>query len=465
MLQTARVFALPGIACLIVFILARPQEFIPLLQRVPFLHLFTVFAVFGFIVDVRLRRLQPSPTNTLPWVVLFLVWAAISTAINAPQTLPHMGIELAILFALYGTIAHGIQRFRTFQAIVGVTAATCLFIAAVCFHQGMSEKQCVGGEESVGDITGEPDGRLCETSEQCKGPGAEPGKEYRCEHIGAFGTFSVEGRVRYRGELHDPNEVALTISAGGMALLIGFALRKRKLTSQFAIGVAVGLVLFTVFLTQSRGGLVAAMLVPGVYALRKWGLRALIPAALVAMPVLMLGGRSGDAADVSTQERYEAWATGLDMWHHSPVYGVGARLFNTHHYLTAHNSFVLMLGELGFVGLVLFAAIIYLCVKTLIVGVNALSKIPGTAAAQVWGMALLAAMAGIVFQINTLSFSYHSVLWLFFGLVGAWYSAVRAHKPDLEVRLTVRDIAIIIIACLAYALVVLPVFLRAKGYA
>ena len=38
----------------------------------------------------------------------------------------------------------------------------------------------------------------------------------------------------------------------------------------------------------------------------------------IALPVLLLGGRSGENADVSTQMRYEAWATGLDMLHAQP---------------------------------------------------------------------------------------------------------------------------------------------------
>src|SRR5882672_11983158 len=100
-LRFACLFALPGIACLVIFILARPQEFVPLLQRVPFLHLFTAFAVIGYVIDIRLRRLQPIATNTLPWVVMFLVWAIISTAINAPDQLVPRALEMAILFALY----------------------------------------------------------------------------------------------------------------------------------------------------------------------------------------------------------------------------------------------------------------------------------------------------------------------------------------------------------------------------
>src|SRR5262245_29923840 len=129
-----------------VFILARPQEFFPLLQRVPFLHLFTALAVLGWVIDVRLRRLQPNATPVFPWAAVFLLWCVITVAAVVPEQLISKTIELAIVFALYGTIAHGVQRFRTFQVLAAVMAGACLFIAVVCFHQGLAPKQCVGGE-------------------------------------------------------------------------------------------------------------------------------------------------------------------------------------------------------------------------------------------------------------------------------------------------------------------------------
>jgi O-antigen ligase len=288
--------------------------------------------------------------------------------------------------------------------------------------------------------------------------------EYRCERVGMFGTFSTGERVRYRGELHDPNEVSLTIAAGALSLLIAFAMRKRKPLPVFLYGVATLAAFYTVYLTQSRGGLLAALLVPGVYVVRRWGLRAVVPAALVALPLLMAGGRSGADADLSTEMRYEAWATGLEMFKHSPVFGVGARLFGSHHFLTAHNTFVLTLAELGFPGMVMFVSIVYLSFKTLIVGLRELRNVPAASAANVWGMSLLASMAGVVLQINTLSFAYHSVMWILFGFVGAWYSAVRYHRPEFRVRMTWTDVIIVVGACAAYALILLPIFLRYKGY-
>ena len=457
-------FAIPGVACLIVFILARPQEFIPLLQRVPFLHLFTALCMLGWIIDVRLRRLQPIGTPALPWALAFIGWAIVSTAVMAPELLITKGIEMAILFALYGTIAHGVQRFRTFQAVAGVMVTTCLFITFVCFHQGLSPKQCVGGEEMQGEITGKPDGRRCDTVERCYAPDGEPGLEYRCEHVGLFGTYSVQERIRYRGELQDPNEVSLAMTAGALSLLIAFARRKRTTFAITACLIGIALVIVTVLLSKSRGGMLSAMLVGGVYVVRRYGLWTLIPAGALATAAVMLGGRGGRSADISTMHRYEAWATGLDLFKNYPLFGVGPGQFNEHHFLTAHNSFVLALAELGIVGLFLFTSVLYVTIKSLIVGIRDLAHVPGAEVAQVWGMALLASFAGILLQINTLSFAYHSVLWIFLGLVGAWSGAIRHHMPDFKVRMTWRDILIVAAGCVGYAVFVLPLFLKYKGF-
>lgn len=461
-------FAIPGISALVIFILVRPQEFFTLLERVPFLHLFTALAVVGWVIDIRLRRLQPIAAPSLPWVIALILWSLVTVAVKVPEQLIPRTIEMAILFAIYGTIAHGIQRFRTFQLVAGVLIGSCLFIATLCWIEGVSPKQCIGGLESEmaeDAVNAKPDGRPCDERQQCTvGPEVQPGYEYRCEHVGMFNMYSVEGRTRYIGELHDPNEVSLVISTGSLSLLIAFMLRKKQALERVMLAGMVVIVVWTVFLTQSRGGLVTAMLVPGVYMVRKWGIKAVIPAAAIAIPILMLGGRNDASADESTQLRYEAWAAGLEMFRGSPIFGVGLRQFAEHHFITAHNSYVLTLGEMGLPGLFLFVSVIYVSMKSVIVGLRELVGVPGSQVAQVWGMALCASLAGAIFQINTLSFAYHSALWIIFGMCGAWVSSIRHHKPDFTVKLEWRDIIIIGVMVVAYALVVLPIFVHRKGY-
>jgi len=204
------------------------------------------------------------------------------------------------------------------------------------------------------------------------------------------------------------------------------------------------------------------MAVPGVYFIRRYGVWGLVLGAAAALPVILLNARGGDKADMSTMLRYEAWAAGFEMFKQSPVFGVGQRMFGANHFMTAHNSYVLALAELGIVGLFLFLGLLYMSVKILWCGVRDLATVPGAEVARTWGLALLASFAGMLFQINTLSFSYHTVLWIMLGLAGAYSSAVRYHKPDFEVRATLRDLVIIAAISLSFAIVLLPLFLKWK---
>jgi O-antigen ligase len=454
-------FALPGICGLIFFILARPQEFYEPLQKLPLLYLFCAMAVGGYILDLKLRRLEPIAAPTLPWVVAFILWAIICTAIKAPDQIIPRVIELAILMTLYGTIAHGVQRFRSFQLVAATMMVTCLFLALVCFHQGRQGRSCVAADpEHPGE--GTPTGRPCEIADHCYGEDAEPGEEYLCEKVGVFGTYSIEDRVRYRGELHDPNELGMTICIGGLSFLIAFALRRRTSGTTLAVALGVILIFWTVLMTQSRGALIVFMAVPGVYFVRRYGFAGMAMGAIAAVPVILLNARSGEKADMSTMLRYEAWAAGVEMFRQSPVFGVGQRMFGENHFMAAHNSYVLAMAELGAPGLFIFLGILYMSVKTLWVGVRDLATVPGAGVARVWGLALLSSYAGMLFQINTLSFTYHSVLWVMLGLSGAYSSAVRHHKPDFAVRFTMRDFLILATATVAFAMVLLPLFLKWK---
>jgi hypothetical protein len=455
------VFALPGICGLIVFLLARPQEFEPALQKLPFLYLFCAAAIGGYIVDLKLRRLEPIAAPNLIFAALFLGWCVICDAVEVPGEIVSHVIEVGILATVFGTIAHGASRFRSMEVVAGVTMATCLFIAFVCWHQGHQPDSCVAISEAD-PSEGTPDGRECDTVTDCYSGDPQPGMDYHCEKVGLFGTFSVEDRVRYRGELHDPNEVALTICAGGLAFAIAFAFRRRDAWGLAFGGFAVVLVAWTVVLTESRGGEVVFLAVPGVYFIKRYGWKGALLAAALAIPVLLLGGRSDESADESTFLRYEAWGAGLDMFRASPIFGVGHRQFADHWTMTAHNSYVLTLAELGMIGFFLFTSLIWMSVKTLWRGVRDLEHVPGADAARTWGLALLAAFAGLIFQIHTLSFAYHPVLWIFFGFAGAYGTAVKNQRPMFNVQYTLYDGLGILGVCVLYTFAILPLYLKWK---
>ncbi|MEZ4362102.1 MAG: O-antigen ligase family protein [Kofleriaceae bacterium] len=451
-------FSIPGICGLLVVLIARPQEFLPALQRIPLLYLLCGVAMLGLVLDWRLRRLQPLASPAFNWAMLFWLWVIICDAFTPSSSFVARAIEVAILLVFFSVLSLSVQRFRTFQTVAGTLLATCVFVSIVCFHQGMQPKQCLVLDASGAE--GTPSGFACEENVDCKE--VESLDESRCEHFGWFGTYSIEDRVRYRGQLNDPNEVAMTICCLGLSFALAFMIQDRRARWRVGGGLLVLLIVLTVFRTGSRGGLLVMMGIPGAYAIKRYGLKALVLGGAAGGLVFMLGARGGGAADESTLLRYEAWAEGFAMLRSSPIFGIGHRLFTENHGLTAHNSYVLTLAELGVLGFVLFVSVIYMSIKTIYVGLKRLEGVPGAGVARTWGMSMLASLCGMSFQISTLSFSYHSVLWIIVGMGSAWYSAVRHHDPEFVVRMTLRDFVTICAICFGYAGVFLQLFLRYK---
>lgn len=145
-----------------------------------------------------------------------------------------------------------------------------------------------------------------------------------------------------------------------------------------ALLVAGALTALAVLGTWSRGGLLALLAMAGVLW---WRSRAKLPLAVLggcaalALALLMpaawyakMGTIDDYEQDVSAQLRFTAWRFATDVALESPWLGGGFRVFvlnNIRHgaggaseYLNAHSIYFEVLGELGFVGLALFLAIL-----------------------------------------------------------------------------------------------------------
>ena len=453
-------FSIPGIVALLAFIFVRPQEIFPALEKVPFLYLFCALVVFGLAVDLKLRLIKPVATPQLLWALFVLVLIIVSIAIKSqPQMVQQRVILIGVSFLLFFAISQGVQSFKTLQVVTGAIAVLSLCLTLIAIHQGVAPFGCVLIDDEDPEI-GEPDGRDCVERMECYGADAEPGGEYICERIGAFGTTTITDRVRWRGILRDPNELAMAIACG-LALIFGFASRRRSTLRTVVTVVATVLVLVALVMTKSRGGQLVFLGALGVYFVKRLGVRGILLGGVLALPLMLLGGRGGESADESAMQRLEAWQEGLAMLRSNPLFGVGHDLFAEVHVRTAHNSYVLIFGELGLLGFFLWTTLLYISVKILYSGVKRFADEPGAEVARVWGMALLAAMTGMMIGITFLSFSYHNVLWIYFGLCGGYYSAAKSHAPDWRVRFGLKDAALVLVMDVGF-LILLMVYLRMK---
>jgi O-antigen ligase len=201
-----------------------------------------------------------------------------------------------------------------------------------------------------------------------------------CGAIPAAGTLRnylhgnlLEGRASWLGIFANPNEVAYSlvillplaaVLATGAGLMPRLAL----------LGIST-LYVGAIFVTFSRGGLVALAVVVGLYAWRKRNLW--VQAALVALVAagLVLGGKhwsresdfSGLKGDVTFRQRLATSEAGLAMFADHPLLGVGLgcsviawplyapKDLYSRSSLVVHNTVIQPLGETGAVGFILFA--------------------------------------------------------------------------------------------------------------
>jgi hypothetical protein len=452
-------FLIPALTALMTYVYLRPQEVFELFRPVTIMSVLAVVAL-AYVLDLRFGFSRPrfSPV-TFALAGLFTV-SVVSLAVKAPDRLSEQLPLLMASLLSFLFVSQGLQSLRAIGVASAVLLGLTLVMAVVGIHQGMQTPMCyrTSGEDTIdGDVL-EP--RACESPRGCS-EGGIPGADYVCEHPGLFGTHSIGRRVRFRGLLEDPNELAMAISMG---LPLAFGLYERKRSSARLALLLVSLVLsFTcVIMTKSRSGQLSLLAVMAVYFVRRFGWRGLVGAGLATAPLLLLGGRSGAEAESSSAERLECWAEGLAMWRESPLIGVGYAQFGEHHYLTAHSSFVLTLAELGPLGLFIWSVVIYAAFKITVRAQIDFARRPDAAVARSWATALFASLAGLLISAFFLSIPYNSILWLFFGMVCAFSGAVRGHDPNWRVRFGWRDFFLVGIADVALV-TGLSVFLRLKG--
>ncbi|MCG8314455.1 MAG: O-antigen ligase family protein [Pseudomonadales bacterium] len=183
------------------------------------------------------------------------------------------------------------------------------------------------------------------------------------EGVGWTGMDMVKGRVRYVGIFADPNDMGLfflTVIPMTIYLLLksGWFFKLIYLT-------ALGLILYAVFLTQSRGTTLGIAALAGLFCARKYGFLISAGFGAAALIVIMgLGSRVAqiDPGEASAKGRVDAWEEGYYMTRDNPILGVGVGGFVIHHYRSAHNSWVLAMAELGIPGYFIWNCLMILSV-------------------------------------------------------------------------------------------------------
>jgi len=238
------------------------------------------------------------------------------------------------------------------------------------------------------------------------------------------------------GNYGDPNDIALTIILV-LPLCLGLLFLTRNLFWKLFWFISVIVMTYAVFLTGSRGGFVAFVVVTAVclweFAIR--GRRRYLLLVTAAVSVIlwqvaggMLAERLKGTFEVkegvsysSAQSRQQLFWRSIDITNEHPFFGVGPGNFEqvSGQWHTTHNSLTLMSSEGGIPALILYALILWSGFKNLRATIR-LS--PGRRESSVLARALCASLAGYAVGSLFLSWSYMFLPYILVAYTTALFS-------------------------------------------
>jgi putative inorganic carbon (hco3(-)) transporter len=271
-------------------------------------------------------------------------------------------------------------------------------------------------------------------------------------------------RIQALGLMNDPNDLALAMVVA-LGLIAGAWKPTLQLRHALLAAAAVGLV-YGIYLTRSRGGAVALVVVLWRLADRRLGrLPGIVLLGVLATGVTAFdfGGRSiFIQGDQSAEERVLAWTEGLDMLKAQPVLGVGYGQFHNHHRLTAHNSLVLCFAETGLLGCFFWVGLL---VVTLI-ELHGLKKLPGDEpfdyTARQWAGGLQLSLIGFMTAAFFLSRTFVPTLYLVIGLSAALAAIARSAGRFVPLP-TLPNLSILVLTCELGGIAVVYTMVRLHG--
>jgi hypothetical protein len=287
------------------FVLLRFHEYVPILVGIPIMPALLIMAVFAWLSNKR-KFSTPSQHKLMPWL-LFSMTLSTVIELGGPTALEIFAKFYPVVI-LYFLIVDAIDTNEKFRGIFKLM----VFAAVIMALHGI--QQSIDG-------------------------------------IGWTGMDTIRGRIRYVGIFADPNDMGLFFLTAIPMLLYLFG--RANFIGRVIYLVALGIILYGVYLTESRGTTLGIASLIALYAARRFGIVVSAGIGVVALIVIMgLNSRVAqiDPGEASAKGRVDAWEEGYYMTRDNPVFGVGVGGFVIHHYRTAHNTWVLAMAELGIPG-------------------------------------------------------------------------------------------------------------------
>ncbi|MGD0577798.1 MAG: O-antigen ligase family protein [Bryobacteraceae bacterium] len=270
-------------------------------------------------------------------------------------------------------------------------------------------------------------------------------------------------RLKAQGLIDDPNDFAQMLL---ITVSLSFIWWSRNWLKNILFVLIPGSILiYAVYLTHSRGALVAIGVMITVAFRRKLRLLgSLTLASVVAIGLLssrFTGGRevglSGGA------DRLELWSEGWELIKRSPLYGYGFGGYVDAVNSAAHNSFLVVAVDTGLLGLVIWVSIFVISIAQLNRIVTPSDGTPPDPTLRQHAVCIEAALTSFLATSWFLSRAYYPISFLLVGLVGGLVYQESVRRPGAELLPPWKTCLIWSIAASAAALALMYVMIRLRA--
>lgn len=384
----------------IAFVFIRPHEYIPFMKNIPILPVILIMAALTVFMD---RRNEVK----IPQQILIFLLPVMMLISNVFGGWPSKGIDVGLKFLpitlLYLLLIYSLTSIKRIKIlmIIFIVSATIISIHGIDMLQH--------------------------------------------DGFGWTGAYAYLNRIRYPGIFNDPNDIGMFLVIT-LPFVIFFYKNSNSFIPKILYLTCIGILLYAIYLTNSRGSILGILSMVGFYMKNRIGIAKSVILGLLAMPLaVIMPSRMSEVAssDASAMGRLDAWYSGFHMFFSNPLSGIGAYRFTDYHIITAHNSYVLVLAEMGFLGFFIWGMFLFLSFYMLYkirIHINNNSAIFGNNNVyEALNTAFYYSFIGMLFTIFFLSRSYTIILYIFIGLTNAYYIIFSKEYPELDNIIT-KDI-------------------------
>jgi O-antigen ligase len=175
---------------------------------------------------------------------------------------------------------------------------------------------------------------------------------------GYFFRSTMRASIIYEERITDPNHFAFSLIIP-FAISIEFILQQKNKIIKALFNIVLGIILFSIILTGSRGGLLSIVILCVVYAFNirnrttLWFLIIIFGIIVISYGKEIFIERIFESIETGGAGRVDIWNTALNSLKEYWTFGLGLNNFSNIFAKTPHNIYIGFFVEIGIVGLIL----------------------------------------------------------------------------------------------------------------